>query len=186
MATGSSEISIIAERYASAIYELADESKILDDIALDLRNLQNMLEESEDLTKATRSPLIDSHDKAMAMQSILEQAGANQLTQKFIGVVARNNRLFILPAMIRSFLLELANRRGEITAEVTSAKKLDALQLEDVTNVLRNTLGSKVTVDAKLDSSLIGGLVVKIGSRMIDASIKSKLQRLQLAMKGAQ
>ncbi len=186
MASVSSEISIIAERYAAAIYELADEGRVLDDIALDLRNLQNMLEESEDLAKATRSPLIDSNDKAVAMQNILEQAGANQLTQKFIGVVARNNRLFILPSMIKAFLIELANRRGEITAEVTSAKKLDEHQLEDITNVIRNTLGSKVTVDAKLDSSLIGGLVVKIGSKMIDASIKSKLQRLQLAMKGAQ
>jgi F-type H+-transporting ATPase subunit delta len=101
-------------------------------------------------------------------------------------VIARNNRLFVLPATIDAFLTELAHRRGEVTAEVTSAQPLKQSQLDSVTNALRSALGGKVTVDAKLDPSLIGGLVVRVGSRMIDASLKSKLQRLQLAMKGAQ
>ena len=186
MATQSNVVSVVAERYASAVYELADEARVLDDTAADLKSLQAMLGESADLQTLIRSPLIDADAKAAAMGSILEQAGASDLTRRFIAVIARNNRLFVLPATIDAFLTELARRRGEVTAEVTSAQPLKQSQLESVTNALRSALGGKVTVDAKLDPSLIGGLVVRVGSRMIDASLKSKLQRLQLAMKGAQ
>lgn len=186
MATQSNVVSVIAERYASAVYDLADEARVLDDTAADLRSLKELLDESADLQTLIRSPLIDTDAKATAMAAILEQAGATDLTRRFVAVVARNNRLFVLPATIDAFLAELASRRGEITAEVTSAQTLKKSQLESVTDALRNALGGKVTVDAKLDPSLIGGLVVRVGSRMIDASLKSKLQRLQLAMKGAQ
>lgn len=186
MATQANVVSEIAERYASAAYELADEARVLDETADDLRGLQALLRESEDLRMLIRSPLIDADAKADAMAAILSQAGARDLTCRLVGVVARNNRLFVLPAMIEAFLTQLAQRRGEITAEVTSAQPLKQTQLDSVTEALRSALGSKVTVDAKLDPSLIGGLVVRVGSRMIDASLKSKLQRLQLAMKGAQ
>jgi F-type H+-transporting ATPase subunit delta len=186
VATQSDVVSVIAGRYASAVYELADEARVLDDMAADLKSLNAMLSESADLQTLIRSPLIDADAKAAAMGAILERAGASDLTRRFIAVIARNNRLFVLPATIDAFLAELANRRGEITAEVTSAQPLKKSQLASVTDALRSALGGKVTVDAKLDPSLIGGLVVRIGSRMIDASLKSKLQRLQLAMKGAQ
>lgn len=186
MATQSNVVSVIAERYASAVYDLADEARVLDDTAADLKSLKEMLSESADLQTLIRSPLIDTDAKAAAMGAILEQAGAAGLTRRFIAVIARNNRLFVLPAAIDAFLAELAHRRGEITAEVTSAQPLKKSQFEAVTDALRSALGGKVTVDAKLDPSLIGGLVVRVGSRMIDASLKSKLQRLQLAMKGAQ
>ncbi len=186
MATQSNVVSEIVERYASAVYELADEARVLDETAGDLKSLKALLGESTDLQTLIRSPLIDAEDKAAAIGSILERAGANDLTRRFVGVIARNNRLFALPGIIDAFLTELAQRRGEITAEVTSAQPLKESQLDSVTNALRNALGSKVTVDAKLDPSLIGGLVVRVGSRMVDASLKSKLQRLQLAMKGAQ
>jgi len=186
VATQANVISEIAERYASAAYELADEGRVLDDVAADLRTLHTLLSESEDLRTLIRSPLIDADDKATAMAAILQQAGAGDLTRRLVGVIARNNRLFVLPAMIKAFLAELAQRRGEVTAEVTSAQPLKQSQLESIAEALRAALGGKVTVDAKLDPSLIGGLVVRVGSRMIDASLKSKLQRLQLAMKGAQ
>jgi len=186
VATQSNVVGEIAERYASAVYELADEARSLDETAADLNGLKELLIESDDLQMLIRSPVIDTDAKAAAMGTILEQAGAGDLTRRFVAVVARNNRLFVLPATIDAFLAELAHRRGEVTAEVTSAQPLKQTQLEAVTNALRNALGGKVTVDAKLDPSLIGGLVVRIGSRMIDASLKSKLQRLQLAMKGAQ
>jgi len=186
VATQSNVVSEIAERYASAVYELADEGRVLDETAADLRSLNALLGESADLQTLIRSPLIDADAKAAAMQAILQQAGASDLVRRFIGIIARNNRLFVLPATIDAFLAELATRRGEITAEVTSAQPLKPPQLDSVTEALRGVLGGKVTVDAKLDPSLIGGLVVRIGSRMIDASLKSKLQRLQLAMKGAQ
>ena len=186
MATQSNVVSVIAERYASAVYELADEARELDGLADDLRSLNALLNESADLQTLIRTPLIDADAKAAAIGAVLEQGGASDLTRRFIAVVARNNRLFVLPATIDAFLAELARRRGEITAEVSSAQLLKQSQLEAVTNALRSALGGKVTVDAKLDPSLIGGLVVRVGSRMIDASLKSKLQRLQLAMKGAQ
>ena len=186
MATQTSVVSVIAARYASAVYELADEGRVLDDTAADLNSLKAWLEESADLQTLIRSPLIDADAKAAGIGAILERAGAGDLTRRFIGVIARNNRLFVLPAVIEAFLAELALRRGEVTAEVTSAQPLKPSQLDSVTNALRSALGGKVTVDAKLDPSLIGGLVVRVGSRMIDASLKSKLQRLQLAMKGAQ
>ena len=186
MATQSNVVGEIAGRYASAVYELADEARVLDETAADLQSLQGLFGESADLQTLIRSPLIDSDAKAAAIDAVLGQAGAGDLTRRFIAVVARNNRLFVLPATIDAFLAELAGRRGEITAEVTSAQPLKQSQLESVTNALRAALGGKVTVDAKLDPSLIGGLVVRVGSRMIDASLKSKLQRLQLAMKGAQ
>jgi F-type H+-transporting ATPase subunit delta len=186
VATQSNVVGEIAGRYASAVYELADEGRVLDETAADLKSLNAMFSESDDLQTLIRSPLIDAEAKAAAIGAILEQAGAGDLTRRFVAVVARNNRLFVLPATIDAFLAELAGRRGEITAEVTSAQPLKQTQLESVTNALRSALGGKVTVDAKLDTSLIGGLVVRVGSRMIDASLKSKLQRLQLAMKGAQ
>ena len=186
MATQSNVVSVIAERYASAVYELADEARALDDTAADLQSLKVLLGESADLRTLIATPLIDADAKAAAIGAVLEQGGASDLTRRFIGVIARNNRLFVLPATIDAFLAELAHRRGEIIAEVSSAQPLKQSQMEAVTNVLHAALGGKVTVDAKLDPSLIGGLVVRVGSRMIDASLKSKLQRLQLAMKGAQ
>ncbi len=185
MATETSVVGDIAERYGLALYELADEAKSLDEVADDLTSLRGLIAESADLDKLLRSPLIDRDDKARAITRILEQGGANALTRRFAGVVVANNRLFALPAMIDAYLAELARRRGEITAEVTSARPLKDEQLAQLTESLRAKLGGKVTVDPKVDPSLIGGLMVRVGSRMIDASLKTKLQRLQYAMKGA-
>lgn len=185
MATNTGVVGDIAERYALALYELADEAKSLDAVADDLSSLKSLVAESADLRKLIASPLIDRDQKASAITAILEKGGANDLTRRFIGLAARNNRLFALPAMIDAYLAELARRRGEITAEVTSARPLKDDQLQALTDRLREKLGSKIAVEAKVDPSLIGGLIVRVGSRMIDASLKSKLQRLQYAMKGA-
>ena len=129
-------------------------------------------------------PLIGRREKQAAIMALVDKAGIGVLTRRFVGVVAGNGRTFALPAMIDAFLAELARRRGEITAEVTSAKPLTDSQLARVTDVLRRVEGGKVAVETKVDPSLIGGLVVRVGSRMIDFSLSSKLQRLQLAMKG--
>jgi F-type H+-transporting ATPase subunit delta len=185
VAAETSVVGDIAERYGLALYELADEAKCLDEVANDLGALRDLIAESGDLDKLLRSPLIDRDDKARAMTAILERGGANALTRRFSGVVAANNRLFALSAMIEAYMSELARRRGEITAEVTSARALKDDQLAQLTESLRAKLGGKVTVEPKVDPSLIGGLVVRVGSRMIDASLKTKLQRLQYAMKGA-
>ena len=175
----------IAERYGLALYELADEAKSLDDVASDLESLKALIAESDDFAKLLRSPVIDRNAKTKAVSTILEKGGADSLTRRFVGVVAENNRLFVLAEMITAYLAELSRRRGEITAEVTSARPLNDDQLQQLTESLRAKLGGKVAVEADVDPSLIGGLVVRVGSRMIDASLKTKLQRLQYAMKGA-
>ncbi len=176
----------IAGRYATALYDLADEAKVLDEVAGDLSALQTLVAESKDLARLVRSPLVQRGDQAAAMGAVLAKGGAHDLTRRFVGVVAGNGRLFALPGIIAAYLAQLARRRGEIAAEVTSARPLDDTQKATVAEALRAISGGKVTVDVKIDRNLIGGLVVRVGSRMIDSSVRSKLQRLQLAMKGAQ
>lgn len=174
----------LAGRYARALFELADEGQALDRVAEDLKGLDALLTESEDLQRLVRSPLYGRDQQAKAMEAILERAGVSDLTRRFVLVVANNRRLFALPKMIRAFLAELARRRGEVRAEVTAAAPLNEAQEKALLETLSKTVGGKVQLDLKTDPSLLGGLVVKVGSRMIDTSLKTKLQRLQFAMKG--
>ena len=174
----------LAERYAAALYELADEGKALDRVASDLRSLAKALDDSADLTRLIRSPVLGRAEQGRAIKAILDQMGVDPLTTKFLGLVAQNRRLFALPAMIKAYLAELARRRGEIAAEVASAQALSPAQTEAVTAALRQAVGSKVSVETRVDPSLLGGMVVRVGSRMVDSSLKTKLQRLELAMKG--
>ena len=174
----------LAGRYALALLELADEKKELDAVADDLRGLRSILEDSEDLRRLIRSPLFTRAQQSRALGAILDKAGTGDLTRRFVMVVAGNRRLFALPGMIDAYLAELARRRGEVTAEVTAAAALSDEQHDALVEALRATVGAKVQVDVKVDPGLIGGLIVKVGSRMIDNSLRSKLQRLQLAMKG--
>jgi F-type H+-transporting ATPase subunit delta len=174
----------LAGRYASALYELADGEKALDAVADDLRSLRQALIESPELLRLVRSPVLSRDEQTRGITAVLEKMGAQALTRKFIGTVAGNRRLFALDAMITAFLAELAARRGEVTADVTSAVELSKEQLADVTDAIKKAVGQKVAVNLSVDPALIGGLIVRVGSRMIDNSIRSKLQRLQLAMKG--
>ena len=184
MAGDITSVSDLAGRYASALLDLADERKALDEVAGDLKTVQALVAESEDLRRLLASPVFTREEQRKAMAALLEKAGVGELTRRFVLVVADNHRLFALSAMIESYLSELARRRGEITAEVTSARALSDAQQAALLNTLRSAEGDKVQLDLKVDPSLIGGLVVKVGSRMIDSSLRSKLQRLQLAMKG--
>lgn len=184
MATDTSGLSGLAGRYAAALYDIADTDGRLDVVAEDLRSLRRMTDDSADLRRLIRSPVVDRVEQAKAMRAVLAAAGANELTQRFIGVVAENRRLFALPAIIAAYLRRLADRRGEVVAQVTSAKPLSQAQVDKVTEQLRGSLGAKVVVDLKVDAGLIGGLVVQVGSKLIDDSLRTKLARLQLAMKG--
>ncbi len=184
MAGGGTSLGGLAGRYALALLELAEDKKKLDAVAEDLRDLQEIIAESEDLRRLIRSPLFSRTQKAEAMAAILDKAKAEDLTRRFVLVVAENRRLFVLPQMIDAYLAELARRRGEVTAEVTSAVELSTEQQRALVDVLKASVGAKVRVDLRVDQSLIGGLIVKVGSRMIDNSVGSKLRRLQLAMKG--
>jgi F-type H+-transporting ATPase subunit delta len=118
------------------------------------------------------------------LEAVLAKGEFSDLTRRFVSVVAANRRLFALPEMIEAYLVELSRRRGEVTAEVTAAQELTKAQRDALSEQLRKAVGNKVDLDLQVDPALIGGLVVRVGSRMIDASLKSKLQRLQIAMKG--
>ena len=183
LASETTGVTSLAERYAAALFDLADERRALDQVASDLRELRAMLHASGDFLRLIRSPAVSREDQGKALEVIAERAGLSPLVRNFLAVVARNRRLFAIPAMIEAFLAELAKRRGEVTAEVTAAQPLSQAQLEALNQQLRRGIGSRVSVDVRIDPGLIGGIVVKLGSRMIDASVRSKLQRLQLAMK---
>ena len=184
MASEATGAASLAERYAAALFELADEQHQLDAAANDLRELRTMLQESADLDRLLRSPVLSREEQAKAIAALAERAGLSKLTRDFLGVVAGNRRLFAVPAMIDAYLNQLAARRGEVTAEVTTAQPLNETQQSTLGEQLRRAVGRRVTVDLKVDPSLLGGMIVKVGSRMIDGSLKSRLHRLQLAMKG--
>ncbi|KAF0098828.1 MAG: F-type H+-transporting ATPase subunit delta [Rhodospirillaceae bacterium] len=175
----------VAGRYASALFELADGSKSLDQVAQDLATFRKMVAESADLARLIASPVIPRALQGKALLAVLDAAGISGLTRNFVGTVAANGRARDLPAMASAFLAELAARRGETTATVTSAVPLSPAQLQQLSDALRSVLGSnKVSIDARVEPDILGGLVVKVGSRLFDSSVRSKLQRLQLAMKG--
>lgn len=175
----------IAARYAKALFDLADEQKALDPVAEDLRTVQQLVSESDDLRRMVRSPVISRADQGKAISAILDKAGTSELTGKFIGYLASQRRLFALGAISKAFLSELAKRRGEVTAEVVSARSLSEAQVSAVKEALNNVVDGKVAVEHRVDPSLIGGLIVKVGSRMVDSSMATQLQKLKLAMKGA-
>ena len=175
----------VAGRYASALFELADSAKSLDQVAQDFDTFRKLLAESSDLSRLIASPVIGRDLQGKALLAVLDAAGVAGLTRNFIGTVAANGRARELPAMAAAFLAELARRRGETSAVVTSAVPLTPQQLQQLSDALRSVLGgAKVSIDAHVDPDILGGLVVKVGSRLFDSSIRSKLQRLQLAMKG--
>lgn len=173
----------LAARYASALFELADERKALDDTARDLQALRGLLAASEDLRRLVRSPVLGRDEQNAGVQAVMEAAGLSELVRNFVGVVVDNRRLFALEPMIAAFLAELARRRGEVEADVWSAQELTKAQLDAVTDALKRAIGQKVQVRAQVDPGLIGGLVVKVGSRLVDASIRTRLVRLQSALK---
>ena len=183
MASETTGVTSLAERYAAALFELADEQRALDPVASDLRELRTMLRESGDFLRLIRSPVLSREQQGKAIGVVAERAGLSALVRNFLAVVARNRRLFAVPAMIEAFLAQLASRRGEVTAQVTVAQPLSDAQQEALNGHLQRSIGGRVSIDVHIDPGLIGGIIVKLGSRMVDASIRSKLQRLQLAMK---
>jgi F-type H+-transporting ATPase subunit delta len=183
VASETTGVSGLAARYAAALFDLADERRMLDEIASDLRQLRAMLQASGDFVRLIRSPILSRDQQAKALGVLAERAALSPLVRDFLAVVARNRRLFAVPAIIEAFLAKLAARRGEVNAQVTAAQALNETQLATLNEQLRRSIGSRVSVDVRIDPRLIGGMIVKVGSRMVDGSIKSKLQRLQLAMK---
>jgi F-type H+-transporting ATPase subunit delta len=181
----SADASGLAGRYAAALFELADDEGALDAVAGDLGSFRSLLDESEDLRRLIRSPALSREDQGRAITTLAERAGFQQLTARFLGLLAHKRRLFALPEIIASYQAMLAHHKGEVGAELVSAVPLTDDQARAVQEQLSASLGQTVTLARTVDPALLGGLVVRVGSRMIDASLRTKLQRLELAMKGA-
>jgi F-type H+-transporting ATPase subunit delta len=174
----------LSGRYALALFELANEQKKLEAVGRDLAAVAQALAESDEFKALTTSPLVGRDE---AIRAAAATAGAMQLdtiTANFLGVLAKNRRLGQLPGVIRAYNTLSARHRGEITAEVTSAHALDAGQVDAIRQNLRTRMGRDIAVDLNVDPAILGGLVVKIGSQMIDGSIRTKLNTLAQAMKG--
>jgi F-type H+-transporting ATPase subunit delta len=185
VAASASKVSGVAQRYATALFDLADEKQAHDAIAESLGVVLRAVEESADLKAFLANRKIASEAKASAIAAVLDSLGAHPLVRNLAGLMAANNRLEALPGTAQAYLAELAKRRGEITAEVTAAQALSEAQSAALNEQLRAAHGAKVNMSVTVDPSLIGGLIVKVGSKMIDSSMKSKLLKMQLAMKGA-
>jgi F-type H+-transporting ATPase subunit delta len=176
----------VAGRYASALFDLAREAGQVAEVERDLDTFQGLLEASPDLVRVVRSPVIPAEEQAKALVALLGKAGAGALTQNFFSLIARNRRLFAVSEMVRAFRALAAKARGEVTAEVASAQALSDAQAAALKQTLAAMLGKDVRLSARVDPSLLGGLVVKVGSRMVDSSLKTKLSSLHLSLKGAE
>ncbi|GHU04874.1 ATP synthase subunit delta [Alphaproteobacteria bacterium] len=174
----------IADRYSRALFELADEGGSLDVVADDLKSLQAMTEASADLRNMLKSPAIGRGVQQNAILAVAEKSDFSPLTKNFLGLLARNRRLFAVDSITLAYFERLAKKRGRVSAELVSAIALTPEQVGEVTSLLKKNVGGEIDLNAKVDSSLLGGLVLRVGSRLIDNSLKTKLQHLKLAMKG--
>lgn len=182
---GGTIVSGVAGRYASALFDLAQESRAVDAVARDLDAFDALIRESADLRRLIRSPLFTSDEQEKAVAAILERAGISSLAGNFIRLVASNRRLFALPDMIRAFRTLVADAKGIVRAEVRLAEKPSDRVLGEIKSALREVAKAEVDVEVKIDPSLIGGLVVRLGHRMVDASLRTKLNAIRLAMREA-
>ena len=185
MAKDGSVDSSVAGRYASALFELAAEQNKAGEVERDLVNFQALCDQNDDLVRMVRSPVISADEQASAVAAILGKAGANPISVNFFKLLAKNRRLFATADMIKSYRSIAARARGEVTAEVTSAVALNDAQVAELKQTLKASVGKDVTLNQRVDQSLLGGLIVKLGSRMIDSSLKTKLAGLKVALRGS-
>ena len=174
----------LAGRYANAVFELALDQKAVDAVSTDLAGLRRAVETSPDLARLVRSPVFSAEDHAKALKVILEKMGAHPLTIKFVLLLAQKRRLFVLNQIITAYERLVAKSRGETEAEVTSARHLKDNEIAELKTVLKSKLGKEPRLHSRIDPTLLGGLIIKVGSRMIDTSLRTKLEGLAVAMKG--
>lgn len=179
----SGQISGVAERYALALFELAVSEKKIPAVEKDMNRLADLLNGSEDLMRVVKSPVFSADDQVAAVGAVLKKAKITGLVANFVQVVASNRRLFVVPDMITGFRQKLAEHRGEVSADVTVAQALTAAQTKELKTVLKGIVGKDVALNVTEDASLLGGMIVKVGSRQIDTSLKTKLSSLKLALK---
>jgi F-type H+-transporting ATPase subunit delta len=178
-------VSGMAGRYATALFELARESNAIDQVQSDLKFFDALIADNPDLMRLVRSPVFAAEEQAKALGAVLEKAGISGTAANFLRVVASNRRLFAVRDMIRGFNKLVAVHKGEVTAQVTVAEQLNDARMNDIRAALREVTGKDVKVDLTVDPSIIGGLKVKLGSRMVDASLRTKLNSIRFAMKEA-
>jgi F-type H+-transporting ATPase subunit delta len=182
-ATGDT-VSGVPGRYATALFELAQEEGEIDSTSANLSRFQALLDQSEDLRRLVRSPVFSAEDQLAALDAICAKAEIGSLALNFLRLVTRNRRLFAIADMIKAYRTLIAQARGEIAAEVTSAEPLGQQHVNDLKAAIKSTVGRDVDLALKVDPAILGGLIVKVGSRMVDNSLKTKLQNLRIAMKG--
>ena len=186
MAREESEQSIVtgmAGRYATALFELALEKRAVDAVKADLDRFEALVGESADLRRLVRSPVFTAEEQTRALAAVLEKAGIGGLPAQFLKVVASNRRLFAVGDMVKAFRRLVAHHKGEVTAEVTLTDRPSQQHLAAITGALNSVTRKSVQVDVKVDPSIIGGLIVKLGSRMVDSSLRTKLNAIKHAMK---
>jgi F-type H+-transporting ATPase subunit delta len=173
----------MAGRYATALFELALEERTLDAVKADLDRFDALVTESADLQRLVRSPAFTADAQTRALSAVLDRAGIGGLAGRFLQVVSSNRRLFAIRDIAKAFRSLVARHKGEVTAEVTMAEPPSEAHLAAIKDALKSVTKKDVQVDVKVDPSIIGGLVVKLGSRMVDASLRAKLNAIKLAMK---
>ena len=177
---------LISDRYASALYDLAAEKKIVYLVLEDLVFLQKCIQENKDLKLLAKSPLITSSDKLNIFEKILSKQKADNLTNTFLKVISSNKRFAKLSSIISQFMNINSRKRGNVLADVTSADELSDKQKNEIKDQLKSILGEKLSLNFNVDNKILGGLIVKIGSKMIDSSLAFKINKLKVAIEGAQ
>ncbi|HKA75502.1 MAG TPA: F0F1 ATP synthase subunit delta [Pseudolabrys sp.] len=179
-------ISGMAGRYATALFELALDNKAVDAVKKDLDQFDALVASSTDLNRLVRSPVFDADEQLKALSAILAKAGISGLAANFLRVITTNRRLFAVRNMIRGYRGLVARHKGEVTAHVTVAEKLSDKNLDALKSALKSVTGGKdIDLDVNVEPAIIGGLIVKVGSRMVDSSLRTKLNSIKLAMKEA-
>ena len=176
-------ISGMAGRYATALFELALDTKAVDAVKADLDRFDSLVGESADLARLVRSPVFSADAQRKALGAVLDRAGIGGITAQFLKVVASNRRLFAVRDMVRAYRALVARHHGEVTAQVTVAETLSDSHRAAITDALKSVTGKDVGLDVKVDPAIIGGLIVKLGSRMVDSSLRTKLNSIKHAMK---
>jgi F-type H+-transporting ATPase subunit delta len=179
-------VSGMAGRYATALFDIALEQRALDAIKSDLDRFDQLVVESEDLQRLVRSPVFSADEQKKALDAILQKTGIGGVAANFIGLVTTKRRLFAIRDMIKAYRALVARHKGEARAEVTVAEPLSDTHLNALKSALKSTTQKEVALDVRIDPEILGGLIVKLGSRMVDASLRTKLNSIKLAMKEVQ
>ena len=176
---------LVSDRYASAMYDLASEKKVVDSVLENLQDLKKTIDNNKELSLLIKSPLISSNDKLEILIKLTSSSNLNELSVTFLKVVSNNKRFASLTSIISQFININDNKRGNVLADVTSADEISEEQRVNIKNQLRTILGDKLSLNFKVDKKIIGGLIIKVGSKMIDTSLANKINKLKIAMKGA-